>query len=99
MKACARAVFKGTVGVFRPGGVNGEVEVEVEVDSGGGDTLVAVITRESARELGIAPGKAAAALIKADQVVRGWRLRLDPGPAKGRKPRFPFPPAGSAGLR
>jgi molybdate transport system regulatory protein len=65
MKISARNVFEGTVSAYRPGGVNAEVEVDI----GGGDRLVAVITLESARALGIAVGSAVVALVKAPWVM------------------------------
>ena len=65
MKVSARNVFEGTVSAYRPGSVNAEVEVDI----GGGDRLVAVITLESARALGIAVGGAVVALVKAPWVM------------------------------
>ncbi len=65
MKVSARNVFAGTVSAYRPGNVN----AEVEVDLGGGDHLVAVITVDSAESLGIAPGKSVVALVKAPWVM------------------------------
>lgn len=74
MKVSARNVFNGTVSAYRPGGVNAEVEVDI----GGGDKLVAIITLESAQDLGIAPGKAVVALVKAPWVM----VLTDPGSVK-----------------
>jgi molybdate transport system regulatory protein len=65
MKVSARNVFEGTVSAYRPGGVNAEVEVDI----GGGDRLVAIITLESAQALGIAPGQPVIALVKAPWVM------------------------------
>ncbi|MBL8448164.1 MAG: TOBE domain-containing protein [Zoogloeaceae bacterium] len=65
MKVSARNVFSGTVSAYRPGNVN----AEVEVDLGGGERLVAVITLDSAESLGIAPGKSVVALVKAPWVM------------------------------
>lgn len=65
MKVSARNVFAGTVSAYRPGNIN----AEVEVDLGGGDHLVAVITVDSAESLGIAPGKSVVALVKAPWVM------------------------------
>lgn len=65
MKVSARNVFAGTVSAYRLGNVN----AEVEVDLGGGDHLVAVITVDSAESLGIAPGKSVVALVKAPWVM------------------------------
>ncbi len=65
MKVSARNVFAGTVSAYRLGNVN----AEVEVDLGGGDHLVAVITVDSAESLGIAPGQSVVALVKAPWVM------------------------------
>jgi len=55
-------------------GVVREVKIEgllaeVELDVGRGGRLVAVITRESAESLGLAPGMAAKAVVKATSVM------------------------------
>jgi len=65
MKVSARNVFKGKVGVFRPGSINAEVEVELA----GGDRLVAIITMESAKTLAVAEGREVVALVKAPWVM------------------------------
>jgi len=65
MKVSARNQFKGTVSEVRPGSVYTEVAVQLQ----GGDTLVATITRESAKALSIATGKPVIAMIKAPHVI------------------------------
>mgnify|MGYP001224224427 FL=1 len=65
MKVSARNVFRGKVCAYQPGGVNAEVVVDI----GGGDKLVAIITLESARSLGIAEGAEVVALVKAPWVM------------------------------
>lgn len=65
MKVSARNTFKGKVSALRNGAVNAEVELQLP----SGETLVAVITVESARALGIAEGKDVFALVKAPWVM------------------------------
>ncbi|WP_322616434.1 TOBE domain-containing protein [Pseudomonas sp. BIC9C] len=65
MKVSARNVFKGKVSQVQPGAVNAEVVLTLA----GGEQLVAVVTMESIKSLGIAVGKEAVALIKAPWVM------------------------------
>jgi molybdate transport system regulatory protein len=65
MKVSARNVFKGQVSQVQEGAVNAEVVLTLP----GGEQLVAVVTMESIRSLGIAVGKEAVALIKAPWVM------------------------------
>ena len=65
MKVSARNVFKGQVSQVQEGSVNAEVVLTLP----GGEELVAVVTLESVRNLGIAVGKEAVALIKAPWVM------------------------------
>lgn len=65
MKVSARNVFKGQVSQVQAGAVNAEVVLTLP----GGEQLVAVVTMESIRSLGIAVGKDAVALVKAPWVV------------------------------
>ncbi|MDD0974765.1 TOBE domain-containing protein [Pseudomonas fontis] len=65
MKVSARNVFKGTVSQVKEGSVNAEVALTLP----GGEELVAVVTLESLKNLGIAQGKPAIALIKAPWVM------------------------------
>lgn len=74
MKTSARNVFAGKVSALTAGAIN----TEVEITTGGGDKLVAVVTQASVRELGLAPGKDALALVKAPWVI----LLADEGAVK-----------------
>lgn len=65
MKVSARNVFKGQVSNVEQGAVNAEVSLTLP----GGEQLVAVVTMESVRNLGIATGKEAIALVKAPWVM------------------------------
>ena len=65
MKISARNVLKGTVKTVNHGSVN----TEVVLDIGGGVEVVSIITKNSAEELGLAPGKTAYAVIKASNVL------------------------------
>ncbi|AWY39638.1 transporter [Pseudomonas putida] len=65
MKVSARNVFKGQVSKVQEGAVNAEVSLTLP----GGEQLVAVVTMESIRNLGIAAGKEAVALVKAPWVM------------------------------
>ncbi len=51
--------------------VEGPVSAEVDLDVGAGTTIVAVITDESAKRLGLKAGSSAHALIKASSVIIG----------------------------
>jgi molybdopterin-binding protein len=65
MKISARNVLKGKVKEVTPGAVNTEVIVELP----GGMEIVSVITKHSAEELSLAPGKQVSAVIKASNVM------------------------------
>lgn len=65
MKVSARNVFKGTISHLQPGAVNAEVSLKLS----GGNQLVAVVTMESVKSLGLAVGKEAVALVKAPWVM------------------------------
>jgi molybdate transport system regulatory protein len=65
MKISARNVFKGTVTSVVAGPVNAEVVLSLP----GGDSLVAVVTQGSVVDLGLAPGVAAMAVVKAPWVI------------------------------
>jgi molybdopterin-binding protein len=65
MKISARNVLKGKVKQVTPGAVNSEIIVELP----GGQEIVSVITRHSADELGLAPGKEVYAVVKASNVL------------------------------
>ena len=61
----ARNRLEGVVREVKIEGLLAEVELEL----GGGGRLVAVITRESAESLGLAPGMSAKAVVKATSVM------------------------------
>lgn len=65
MKSSARNVLAGTVESVRQGGVNTEINLHVQ----GGDTLHAIVTRESAHELALEPGREVQAIIKASWII------------------------------
>jgi molybdate transport system regulatory protein len=65
MKSSARNVLSGTVETVNYGGVNAEVNVRLR----GGDSLHAIVTCESAKELELAPGREVHALIKASWII------------------------------
>lgn len=65
MKVSARNVFRGTVKQLRNGAVNAEVVVQLP----GGNDLVAIVTEESVKSLGLAQGKEVVALVKAPWVM------------------------------
>ena len=66
-RVSARNIMCGTVIKVVEGPVNTEVDVEI----GGGNTVSAVITHDSARNLGLKAGGHACALIKASSVILG----------------------------
>ena len=65
MKTSARNQFPGTVASVTPGAVNSEVVIDI----GGGAQIIAIVTKESVEELGLAPGRSALALVKASFVI------------------------------
>ena len=65
MKISARNQLSGTVRSV----TEGSVMAEVVVDVSGGHQLVAAITAESARQLGLAPGTTVVAVIKSTEVM------------------------------
>ncbi|MHB8286591.1 MAG: TOBE domain-containing protein [Caulobacteraceae bacterium] len=65
LRTSARNHFSGAITELEEGAVNSEVVLDI----GAGKTLTAVITRESAKELGLAVGGRAAALVKASHVI------------------------------
>ncbi len=66
-KISARNILNGTVVKV----VEGPVSAEVDLDVGAGNTIVAVITEESAKRLGLKAGSSAYAMIKASSVIIG----------------------------
>lgn len=65
MKTSARNALRGVVDRVVPGAVNSEVILKI----GDGAEIVAVVTRESAEELDLAPGRPVIALIKSSFVI------------------------------
>ena len=65
MKTSARNHFDGTVSKHAVDAVNDEIEITLT----GGQKIVAVVTRESAKGLGLAVGARAFALVKASSIV------------------------------
>ena len=65
MRISARDQLRGTVKSVK----HGAVVSEVVLDIGNGQELVSVITRESAEQLGLAPGMAVVAVIKSTEVM------------------------------
>lgn len=65
MNASARNKLEGTIKSIHPG----PVSTEVVLDLSGGDTLVAVVTTESAQALKLAAGTRAVGLVKAPSVI------------------------------
>lgn len=69
VKFSARNQLAGNVQSIQKGAINSEVAIELP----GGTLIHAVLTNEAVLELGLAPGVAASALIKASHVVLGVR--------------------------
>jgi molybdate transport system regulatory protein len=65
MKTSARNQFFGTV----TGVVSGAVNDEIALDIAGGHTMVAIVTHESAQQLGLRPGAPVFALVQASSVI------------------------------
>jgi molybdopterin-binding protein len=65
MKISARNVLRGKVKKLIAGAVNSEVTIELA----GGQEVVSIITKSSARNLGLKKGKAVYAVIKASNVM------------------------------
>jgi len=67
IKLSARNVLDGTIVSVQDGAVDSEITLKLS----GGSNLVAVITKESARSLGLKAGEPAAAVVKASSVIVG----------------------------
>ena len=65
MKTSARNALRGMIEDVRHGAVNSEVTLRLQGD----DCLHAIITKDSAHSLGLAPGKEATAIVKASWVI------------------------------
>lgn len=66
-KMSARNQFRGTVVKVQDGAVNGIVTLDI----GGGNEVVATISMDSIKNLGLKPGVEACAIIKATSVMIG----------------------------
>ncbi|MDR3705928.1 MAG: TOBE domain-containing protein [Paludibacteraceae bacterium] len=62
----ARNLLKGTVTSIVEGAINDEVTIGL---LGGGSSITAIITKESVKNLGLAKGTEATAIIKASEVI------------------------------
>lgn len=67
MTISARNQIKGKIESVQEGTVNAIVTLK----TAGGDTIVSTISMEAVKELGLAPGKEATAVIKATEVMIG----------------------------
>ncbi|MBQ4016728.1 MAG: TOBE domain-containing protein [Oscillospiraceae bacterium] len=67
MKLSARNQFKGKVVDIQEGAVNGIVKIDI----GGGNIMSATISMNAIKELGLAVGKEAYAVVKATSVMVG----------------------------
>jgi molybdopterin-binding protein len=65
MKISARNVLKGKVKKITQGSVNSEVLIELP----GGNEIISIITKSSAKTLGLKAGKEVFAVIKASSVM------------------------------
>jgi molybdate transport system regulatory protein len=65
MNISARNVFSGVISNI----VAGPINSQVELTTAGGDKIIAVVTSASVAELGLAPGKAANAYVKAPWIM------------------------------
>ena len=65
MKISARNVLKGKVSKMVQGAVNNEVIIQLP----GGNEIVSIITKTSAKKLGLKKGKTVYAVIKASNVM------------------------------
>ena len=67
MKLSARNQFKGKIVDIQEGAVNGTVKIDI----GAGNVMSATISMNAIRELGLAVGKEAYAVVKATSVMVG----------------------------
>jgi molybdopterin-binding protein len=65
MRFSARNMLKGRIRQIHSGAVNSEVIIETT----GGETIVAIITKQSVESLGLREGKEVYAVIKASSVM------------------------------
>lgn len=67
IRLSARNQLNGTVKSIEPGSVNSEVILSLT----GGTAITSIVTREAVTELGLKPGSAATAVVKASNVILG----------------------------
>lgn len=67
LRLSARNQLQGTISAVRPGAVNSEILIAMD----GGATMVAIVTNESAKDLGLDVGSPAVAIFKASSVILG----------------------------
>ena len=65
MKISARNQLRGKIVKLTPGAINTEVVIELP----GGEKVVSIITKDSAKNLGLKRGKEVFAVIKASEVM------------------------------
>ena len=65
MKISARNTFTGKITAIKTGAVNSELDLS----TAGGDKIVAIVTNDSVKALGLAVGGEATALVKASAVL------------------------------
>lgn len=67
LRLSARNQLQGKISDVRPGAVNSEILISMD----GGTTLVAIVTNDSATDVGLAVGAPAVAIFKASSVILG----------------------------
>lgn len=67
LQLSARNILKGKIKRLTPGAINAEVVIELK----GGNSVAAIVTNASVKELGLKVGKPALAIIKASSVILG----------------------------
>jgi molybdopterin-binding protein len=67
MKLSARNIIPGTVRAVN----RGQTTAHIKIDIGGGNTVTAAITVESADDLALKPGDKVSAIIKSSDVIVG----------------------------
>ena len=75
MNISARNQFSGKIEAIKAGAINTEVDLLIA----GGERIVAIVTNDSVKSLGLAVGKEATAIVKASSVLvqtDGSRFRL-----------------------
>ena len=67
MKLSARNMIKGTVENVEEGAVMANVKIKIEAP----DTITAIITKESVKDLGLKKGEKVMAIVKSTEVMVG----------------------------